>query len=232
VRLPLKVGNRNDGLQPLRDLDSVAPSLSGSGPTALFDLPWLPIYLVICFCFIPTSVLPRWSAPSFSASSPDDRDHDPRADADATVLPRPATSLAEASRRNAEVLTAMGMTAGSPRSGATPTPNIWPASAAPATSPAASDRFQGAAHDAAIGVLAVGAYLVIYQQATAGIIIAGSILSARALAPVDLAIANWRGFVGARQGWKRLTDLLACCRRSRADGAAAAVKACVWKTSP
>ena len=58
-------------------------------------------------------------------------------------------------------------------------------------------------------VLAVGAYLVIYQQATAGIIIAGSILSARALAPVDLAIANWRGFVGARQGWKRLTDLLA-----------------------
>ena len=59
------------------------------------------------------------------------------------------------------------------------------------------------------GVLAVGAYLVIYQQATAGIIIAGSILSARALAPVDLAIANWRGFVGARQSWKRLTDLLA-----------------------
>jgi ATP-binding cassette subfamily C protein len=59
------------------------------------------------------------------------------------------------------------------------------------------------------GVLAVGAYLVVYQQATAGIIIAGSILSARALAPVDLAIANWRGFVSARQGWKRLTDLLA-----------------------
>jgi ATP-binding cassette subfamily C protein len=58
------------------------------------------------------------------------------------------------------------------------------------------------------GVLAVGAYLVIYQMATPGIIIAGSILSARALAPVDLAIANWRGFVAARQGWKRLTDLL------------------------
>ena len=43
-------------------------------------------------------------------------------------------------------------------------------------------------------VLAVGAWLVINQQATAGIIIAGSILSARALAPVDLAIANWKGF--------------------------------------
>jgi ATP-binding cassette subfamily C protein len=58
-------------------------------------------------------------------------------------------------------------------------------------------------------VLGVGAYLVIYQQASAGIIIAGSILSARALAPVDIAIANWRGWVGARQSWARLRTLLA-----------------------
>ena len=53
VRLPLKAGNRGDGLQPLRDLDSVRSFLSGMGPTALFDLPWLPIYLVICFLFHP-----------------------------------------------------------------------------------------------------------------------------------------------------------------------------------
>ena len=58
------------------------------------------------------------------------------------------------------------------------------------------------------GVLAVGAYLVIHQEASAGIIIAGSILSARALAPVDLAIANWKGFVAARQSWQRLNRLL------------------------
>src|SRR5262249_16230087 len=58
-------------------------------------------------------------------------------------------------------------------------------------------------------VLGVGAYLVINQEATAGIIIASSILSARALAPVDLAIANWKGFVAARQSWQRLNKLLA-----------------------
>jgi ATP-binding cassette, subfamily C, type I secretion system permease/ATPase len=57
-------------------------------------------------------------------------------------------------------------------------------------------------------VLAVGAYLVIHQEATGGIIIAGSILSARALAPVDLAIAHWKGFVAARQSWHRLNNLL------------------------
>ena len=57
-------------------------------------------------------------------------------------------------------------------------------------------------------VLAVGAFLVIHQEASAGIIIASSILSARALAPVDLAIANWKGFVAARESTKRLHQLL------------------------
>ncbi len=49
---------------------------------------------------------------------------------------------------------------------------------------------------------------MIHQEATAGIIIAGSILSARALAPVDLAIAHWKSFVAARQSWHRLNRLL------------------------
>jgi len=57
-------------------------------------------------------------------------------------------------------------------------------------------------------VLGLGAYLVLHQQATAGIIIASSILVSRALAPVELAIANWRGFVSARQSWRRLNELL------------------------
>ena len=51
VRLPLIVGARNDGLQPLRDLDNVRSFLSGMGPGAFFDLPWLPFYLAICFAF-------------------------------------------------------------------------------------------------------------------------------------------------------------------------------------
>jgi ATP-binding cassette subfamily C protein len=57
-------------------------------------------------------------------------------------------------------------------------------------------------------VLAVGAYLVVIQQASAGIIIAGSILAARALAPVDLSIVHWRGFAAARQSWRRLDAML------------------------
>src|SRR5271154_6548981 len=51
VRLPLKVGGKSEAAQPIRDLDSVRTFLSGLGPVALFDLPWMPVYLAICFLF-------------------------------------------------------------------------------------------------------------------------------------------------------------------------------------
>src|ERR1039458_3734416 len=53
VRLPLLTGNRGDGLQPLRDLDAIRAYLSSLGPVALFDLPWIPLYLAVCFAFHP-----------------------------------------------------------------------------------------------------------------------------------------------------------------------------------
>ncbi len=210
VRLPLKVGNRADGLQPLRDLDSVRSFLSGLGPTALFDLPWLPVYLIICFLFHPYIGLAALLGAiilGIITMLTETMTREPTQAA--TVYATARQSLAETSRRNAEVLTAMGMTS---RIAA-----LWGDANAKylASQRRASDIAGGFGSASKVlrmmlqsGVLAVGAYLVIYQQATAGIIIAGSILSARALAPVDLAIANWRGFVGARQGWKRLTDLL------------------------
>ena len=53
VRLPVRLGSRHDDVQPLRDLDSVRAFLSSNAPPALFDLPWLPLYLVILFAFHP-----------------------------------------------------------------------------------------------------------------------------------------------------------------------------------
>jgi ATP-binding cassette subfamily C protein len=57
------------------------------------------------------------------------------------------------------------------------------------------------------GILGLGAYLVIKDQVTPGTIIASSIIMSRALAPVETAIANWRGFVSARHSAKRLSEL-------------------------
>jgi PrtD family type I secretion system ABC transporter len=210
VRLPLTVGSRNEGLQPLRDLDNVRSFLGGMGPGAFFDLPWLPFYLAICFAFhvligvtalVGAVILVTLTVMTEFLSRTPARQ--------ALGLAARRNDLAAASRRNAEVLVAMGMSGRLTRRWAEANQNYLDGNQR------ASDVSGGLGAAAKVmrmmlqsAVLAVGAYLVIHQEATAGIIIAGSILSARALAPVDLAIAHWKSFIAARQSWHRLTGLL------------------------
>jgi PrtD family type I secretion system ABC transporter len=211
LRLPMKVARVSDGLQPLRDLDSVRSFLSGLGPIALFDLPWLPFYIGICYLLHPwlgytalggaiilvaltllTEMLtrrPTKAAASFAASR---------------------SELAQAGHRNAEAIVAMGMVGRMVRRWAEANRHYmagqWSASDVVGGLGAVSKVLRFVLQSAMLGV---GAFLVIHQEATAGIIIAGSILAARALAPVDLAIANWKAFAACRQSWQRLNKLLA-----------------------
>src|SRR5215475_1936982 len=200
-----------DGLQPLRDIDQVRTFLSSPGPVALLDLPWMPFYIAICFLFHFwigfTALVGALLIVSLTLLT-DLSTREPQKIV--TELSGQRQALAEASRRNAEALKAMGM-----------------AQRVAARWSELNDKFLATyqhTSDVSGGfgamskvmrmllqsfVLGVGAYLVIIQEATAGIIIAGSILAGRALAPVDLAIANWRGFVAFRQSWRRLTELLA-----------------------
>src|SRR6516225_6281941 len=208
--VPTLIGNRNEGLQPLRDLDNIRSFLGSQGPSAFFDLPWLPLYLAICFAFhvligitalVGAIVLVTLTLITEYLSR--------RPAKDAMTLAARRNDLAASSRRNAEVLVAMGMAG---RLG-----QRWSEANEKylAGQQRASDVIGGLGAVAKVlrmtlqsAVLATGAYLVIHQEATAGIIIAGSILSARALAPVDLAIAHWKSFVAARQSWHRLNRLL------------------------
>jgi PrtD family type I secretion system ABC transporter len=210
VRLPLIVGGRNEGLQPLRDLDNVRAFLGSMGPGAFFDLPWLPFYLAICFAFhvligltalVGAIILVSLTLVTEVMSRQPARE--------AMGLAARRNDLAAASRRNAEVLVAMGMAGRLTQRWGDANEKYL------AGNQRASDVAGGLGAIAKVlrmmlqsAVLAVGAYLVIHQEATAGIIIAGSILSARALAPVDLTIAHWKGFVAARQSWHRLNRLL------------------------
>ena len=211
LRLPMKAARASDGLQPLRDLDSVRSFLSGLGPIALFDLPWLPLYIGICYVLHPwlgytalggaiilaaltllTEVLtrrPTKAAASFAAAR---------------------SELAQAGHRNAEAIVAMGMAGRMVHRWAEANRQYM------AGQLGASDVVGGLGAVSKVlrmvlqsAVLGVGAFLVIRQEATAGIIIAGSILAARALAPVDLAIAHWKAFAACRQSWGRLNKLLA-----------------------
>ena len=210
VRLPLMVGGRNEGLQPLRDLDNVRSFLSSMGPGALFDLPWLPFYLAICFAFHVMIGLTALVGAVILVSLTVLTEYLSRRPArEAMGLAARRNDLAAVSRRNAEVLVAMGMSGRLTKRWSEANQNYL------AGNQRAADVSGGLGAIAKVlrmtlqsAVLAVGAYLVIHQEATAGIIIAGSILSARALAPVDLAIAHWKGFVAARQSWHRLNKLL------------------------
>jgi PrtD family type I secretion system ABC transporter len=210
VRLPLLVGGRNEGLQPLRDLDNIRAFLGTMGPGAFFDLPWLPLYLAICFAFHVLIGLTALIGAIILVSLTLVTEYMSRQPArEAMGLAARRNDLAAASRRNAEVMVAMGMTGRLTQRWGEANEKYL------AGNQRASDVAGGLGAIAKVlrmmlqsAVLAVGAYLVIHQEATAGIIIAGSILSARALAPVDLAIAHWKSFVAARQSWERLNRLL------------------------
>jgi ATP-binding cassette subfamily C protein len=211
IRLPLKLGGKSEGSQPVRDLDAVRGFLSGAGPSAFFDLPWLPVYLGICFLFHPYIGLTALTGAIILVILTiitEVRTRPPTRNATQFAVARNA--LLEASRRNAEAITAMGMVGRIARRWGDLNRNYVAATSE------ASDVVGGLGAASKVlrlllqsSILAVGAWLVIHQESTPGIIIAGSILGARALAPVDLAIANWRGFVGARQSWQRLSKLLA-----------------------
>jgi ATP-binding cassette subfamily C protein len=110
VRLPLKTRGDGDGLQPLRDLDQVRSFLSGGGPTALFDLPWMPFYLAICFLFhfwIGVTALIGALVLVGLTILTETRTRGPAKAYSRLAVSRRA--LAVEGRRNAEVLQAMGM---------------------------------------------------------------------------------------------------------------------------
>ena len=201
----------HDAQQPVRDLDTIRSFVSGSGPTALFDLPWVPLYLAICFAFhfligitavCGAAVLVVLTLLSEALSRAPIRD--------ATAQSAARNRLTESSRRNAESIIAMGM---SERLLArwSELGRNYLARQKRANDVAGGLSAAGRALRTALQscVLAIGAYLVLQQEASGGIMIASSILTGRALAPIDLAIGNWKGFVAARQSRRRLDDLLA-----------------------
>ncbi|TRC87875.1 type I secretion system permease/ATPase [Mesorhizobium sp. WSM4303] len=211
LKLPLKVGRNGDSMQSVRDLDSVRAFLSGSGPTALFDLPWLPLYLAVIFMFhvlLGLTALVGAIVLVFLTVFAERLTRKPVTSGTQTGIIR--NGLTSTGNRNAEVIAALGMGGRMIKRWEDANRDYL------AEQRRVSDIAGGFGAVSKVlrmllqsAMLGVGAWLVIEQQATAGIIITASILSGRALAPVDLVIANWKGFLTARQGWRRLTRILA-----------------------
>ncbi len=210
-RYELARGAMPNGTQIVRDVDTVRGYLSGPGPLAIVDLPWIVVYLLILTIF-------HWSigllalagvAVLIALMLVNSRMTEPLALATMRSGARRLT-LADSTLRNAETLKALGMASARRRE--------W--HAVETEYLRANDRFSYISSTLSgstkafrmllqSATLALGAYLVISDKATGGIIIAGSILSARALAPVEQVIANWKGRVSSRQALGRLRDLFA-----------------------
>lgn len=206
VTMPLKGAMPAASQQPIRDLDALRGFLGSLGPTALLDMPFMPLFLAACFLLHP------WLGGLAMAGGAlilaltwitDRRSAAPTRAVVASGAER--ANIGESGRRNAEAIRALGMTAafgarhqrahdGHVRDGLV-----------------LSDATSGIGAYARVvrfalqsAVLGLGAYLVVRGELSPGAMIAASILTSRAMAPIETAVAHWKGFVAARQGYQRL----------------------------
>jgi ATP-binding cassette subfamily C protein len=218
VRLGVASRQPGEAQQPVRDLDQIRAFLTGAGPLAMVDLPWIPVFLFVCFVIHPWLGLAATAGGVglFAMTLLTER----ASRMPAGMAARDAgarASQVEADRRNSESVVAMGM-AGVlasrwERINERYVAAIGRASDVTGSYSSVSKVLRLLLQSAILGL---GAYLVIRQELTAGAMIAASIMMGRALAPIETAIANWRTFVAARQSVKRLSDALARSQRKQA----------------
>jgi ATP-binding cassette subfamily C protein PrsD len=208
---PLRAGRgEGDGVQLVRDLDNVHSFVAGNGPIALIDLPWVVVFLaVLTLLHVWLGVAALFGVLVMAAIAivSSIRTRDASHDLARTTGERSARLQAEL--RLTEAAAALGMRERMLARSAEMDDRYRTIQGGLA---AVVARFGGAGRVFRIFlqslILTVGAMLVIDGKATAGIIIAASVLSGRALAPVDQAIGNWRGLVAASSGWRRIVDAL------------------------
>jgi ATP-binding cassette subfamily C exporter for protease/lipase len=206
------LGGRNgQASQALGDVTNVRQFLTGNGLFAFFDAPWTPVYIVVIFLLSPWLGLFAVLAATIllSLAYINEQSIGPML-TEAGRLAQSANSYAGNTLRNAEVIEAMGMLPALKRRWMERQLRFLALQGRASDRAgiiSAATRFFRIAFQSCI--LGLGALMVIENQMTAGGMIAASILLGRALAPVELAIATWRGFVSARAAYHRLEELLA-----------------------
>lgn len=206
----LDSGGMDASAQPLNDLTGLRQFLTGNGLFAFFDTPWLPVYIGVMFLFHPWyGWIAIASAIILLCLAAINEKLTGKAIAEANKQNIAASLYTTKNLRNAEVIESMGMLHTlMERWGARQKKVL-------ALQSSASDKggmitslsktFRMLVQSLILGV---GAYLAVKQEITPGLMIAGSILLGRALAPIDLMIGSWKGFISARSQYERLNDIL------------------------
>ena len=192
------------------DFTQLRQFLTGNGLFAFFDAPWIPIYIIVLFLFHPYFGFFAIFAAIILVAITFLNEYTTKEKMDnANTLNRDSMMQLEANIRNAEVINAMGMKTNvrkkweekyfgflNAQNDASNKAGIWSN-----LSKTLRMFFQSM-------ILGLGAYLAVNMELSAGMMIAGSIIMGRALAPLDLMIATWKGFSGARMSYKRIDQLL------------------------
>lgn len=207
----LESGGMDASAQPLNDLTGLRQFLSGNGLFAFFDAPWLPIYIAVMFMFHPwfgwvatgsallllvlAFINERLTGPTLAQAN---KEH------------IGASLYTTKNLRNAEVIESMGMLETLMERWWNRQKNVLMlqsrASDKGAMISTLSRSFRILVQSLILGL---GAYLAVDHQVGAGLVFAGSVLLGRALAPIDLIIGSWKGFIAARSQYARLNAILA-----------------------
>lgn len=209
ARIALERPEAREQVSPTRDLDQLRAFLASPGPPALIDLPWIFFFLLILtlvhywlgvVTLVGMIALATLTLVAERASG--------RHVAAVNSAAAERRTLGDRQWRHAEVITALGMRDRLMLQWRRVHHHYLDQSAMLSDTIATLGGISKVLRMFLQSlVLTVGAILVIDGKATAGVIFASSILSGRAMAPVDAAIANWKNFVGARQSWTRLDNL-------------------------
>jgi len=205
----LKVGAKNDSTRPLRDFMSLRQFISGNGAITLFDAPWMPIYLFVMFLFHPVlgwlgvvAALLMVALVIMTQRVTASRLQK------ANALAQDNLSFTTGAVANIEAAAVMGMLPAIQETWESRQDSVLEeqetASNWGGLFAAVTKTFRLAVQSAAI---AVGALLVLQQEISPGMLIAGSILIGRALQPIELAVGSWKGFIDARGQYHRLIAL-------------------------
>lgn len=206
----LNSGGTKASSQPLDDLTGLRQFLTGNGLFAFFDAPWMPIYFALLFLFHPwygwfsvmTAILLGLVAIANERVTSS-------MISDANTVSLVNRGLLNQNLKNAEVIASMGMLESIRKRwilGALKSLDLQAIASSRAGLLTALSKFIRLSSQSLI--LGLGAYLVIQKEISAGMMIAGSILMGRALAPIDLMIGTWKVFITARDQYRRLNEIL------------------------
>ena len=195
---------------PLSDLTQVRQFLTGNGLFAFFDAPWIPIYIAVLYLFHPYyAYFAIFAALVLVTFTILNSYFTKEKLAQANQYSRASTMFVDSNLRNAEVINAMGMRTNvrkkweeryyaflNAQNDASNKAGIWAN-----VSKSTRMMFQSL-------MLGLGGYLAIHNEVGPGMMIAGSIVMGRALAPLDLMINTWKGFSSAKMAYARIDALL------------------------